>query len=173
MEKLKFGILTVSDRAHSGEYQDLSGPAVEDCLTEYIKSEWEAICILVPDNYSDVKNGLMKLSDKEGCSLIITTGGTGPAPRDLTPEATEAVCYRILPGFGELMRSESLKFVRTSILSRQIAGIRGTCLIINLPGKPKAIRQCMDAVFPAVPDCVKLIGGGEIEANDNEIKVHH
>lgn len=173
MNKIQIGILTISDRASAGEYEDISGKAIKECINDYLKSEWEENYLLVPDVFTDIKQALMKLADKENCSVIITTGGTGPASRDITPEVTEAVCNRMLPGFGELMRAESLKFVRTAILSRQTAGIRGNSLIINLPGKPKAIKQCLDAVFPAVPDCVKLIGGPVIETNDDNIKIYH
>ena len=111
------------------------------------------------------------MSDEDGCCLIVTTGGTGPARRDVTPEATEAVCEKIMPGFGELIRQISLQYVPTAILSRQTAGIRGKSLIINLPGKPKSIRECLDAVFPAVPYCIDLLEGPYLEANESVIKV--
>ncbi len=173
MINIQIGILTISDRASVGEYEDLSGKAIKECLNNYLKSDWEEHYLLVPDVYSEIKQGLIVLADKANCSLIITTGGTGPASRDVTPEATEAICNRMLPGFGELMRAESLKYVKTAILSRQTAGIRGTSLIINLPGNPKAIKQCLDAVFPAIPDCVKIIGGPEILTNDDNIKIYH
>lgn len=173
MNKINIGILTVSDRASAGQYEDISGKAIKDYLAENISSEWEPHYLLVPDNYSAIKKGLIKLADKANCSVIITTGGTGPAPRDITPEATEAVCSRVLPGFGELMRAESMKYVPTAVLSRQTAGIRGSSLIVNLPGKPKAINQCLDAILPAIPDCVALIGGPEIKTNDDNIKIHH
>ena len=113
---------------------------------------------------------MIRMIDEEGCCLVVTSGGTGPAPRDVTPEATEAVCEKMMPGFGELMRQESLKYVPTAILSRQTAGIRGKGLIVNLPGKPKAIRECLDAVFPAIPYCVDLIGGPRLETNTEVIK---
>lgn len=157
--KLRIGIVTVSDRASQGVYEDRSGPAIEETLRAYLRSEWEAVTRLVPDEPPSIEAALCALADEEQCHLIVTTGGTGPALRDVTPEATEAVCEKMLPGFGELMRSVSLQYVPTAILSRQTAGIRGRCLIINLPGQPKAIRQCLDAVFPAVPYCVELIGG--------------
>lgn len=173
MKRLRIGILTISDRAFRGEYEDLSGPAIEAYLKDAIKSDWEMVCQIVPDEFFQIKKSLTCLSDKHACSLIITSGGTGPAARDITPDVTELVCSRILPGFGELMRMESLKYVKTAILSRQTAGIRGSSLIVNLPGKPKAIKQCLDAVFPAIPDCVKLIGGANINTNDPNIKVYH
>lgn len=170
---LQIGILTISDRASAGEYEDISGKAIKAYFNENIKNEWEEHYRVVPDNFSEIKKSLMFLADKANCSVIVTTGGTGPAPRDITPEVTESVCHRILPGFGELMRTESLKYVRTAILSRQTAGIRNKSLIINLPGKPKAIKQCLEAVFPAIPDCVKLIGGPVIESDNPNVKIHH
>lgn len=161
----RIGILTVSDRASAGVYQDLSGKAIIDTLSEYLTSAWEPVYQLVPDEARLIEQALERLVDEEDCCLVVTTGGTGPAERDVTPEATEAVCDRIMPGFGELMRAESLKYVPTAILSRQTAGLRGRSLIINLPGKPRAIRQCLDAVFPAVPYCIDLIGGPYLECN--------
>ena len=159
------GILTVSDRASAGEYQDLSGPAIRDTLKAYLASPWTEAYRLVPDEQPLIEEALKFLCDAEGCCLVLTTGGTGPAPRDVTPEATMAVCDRILDGFGERMRTESLKFVPTAILSRQLAGTRGGSLIINLPGKPKSIRECLDAVFPAVPYCIDLLGGPRLETD--------
>ncbi len=153
------GILTVSDRASRGEYEDRGGPAIRQYLEDVLASPWQAIAEIVPDELPNVTAALENLVDQQGCSLIITTGGTGPAARDITPEATEAVCQKMLPGFGELMRQVSLQKVPTAILSRQTAGIRGGCLIVNLPGQPRAIGECLDAVFPAVPYCVDLIGG--------------
>ena len=153
----KIGILTVSDRASRGQYDDLSGPAIVDTLTTYLSSPWQAVYRLVEDEQPLIEQALCELCDDEKCALVITTGGTGPAKRDVTPEATEAVCDKMMPGFGELMRQESLKYVPTAILSRQTAGIRHNSLIINLPGKPKAIKQCLDAVFPAVPYCIDLL----------------
>ncbi|MFO7704842.1 MAG: molybdopterin adenylyltransferase [Halopseudomonas sp.] len=161
----RIGILTVSDRASAGVYQDLSGKAIIDTLSDYLSSAWEPVYQLVPDEARQIEQALERLVDEEDCCLVVTTGGTGPAERDITPEATEAVCDRIMPGFGELMRAESLKYVPTAILSRQTAGLRGSSLIINLPGKPRAIRQCLDAVFPAVPYCIDLIGGPYLECN--------
>lgn len=165
---VKIGILTASDRAYKGIYEDLSGKAIIDTLNLYLKTKWEAEYRLVSDEFEDIKNTLLELSKK--CSLILTTGGTGPAKRDVTPEATEAVCQKMLPGFGELMRNVSLKYVPTAILSRQSAGIYNNSLIINLPGKPKSIKECLDAVFPAVPYCIDLIDGDYLETNEEVIK---
>jgi molybdopterin adenylyltransferase len=159
------GILTVSDRASSGVYQDDSGPAIEQFLQEVVTTPWRAIRRLVADGVEPVRDALIDLADRERCALILTTGGTGPAPRDHTPEATVAACTRLMPGFGELMRSESLKQVPTAILSRQTAGIRGSTLIVNLPGRPTSIRFTLQAVFPAIPYCLDLIGAGRIESN--------
>ena len=155
----RFGVLTASDRASAGDYEDLSGPAIEKFLSEAVTSPWEVVRCLVPDEQSLIESSLEELVDNEGCSVVITTGGTGPAPRDITPEATEAVCERVLPGFGEQMRAISLRHVPTAVLSRQTAGIRGSCLILNLPGSPRSIREILDEVFAAVPYCVDLIGG--------------
>ena len=169
-ENLKIGVVTVSDRASRGEYEDRGGPAVISELKAIITSPWEAVARVVPDEKELLATTLIELSDVEGCSLVITTGGTGPAPRDITPDATSEVVTRTLPGFGELMRAESLKKVPTAILSRQMAGTRGATLFINLPGKPSAIAECLSAVFPAVPDCVDLIGGARIETDPNRVK---
>lgn len=152
------GVLNASDRASAGIYNDENGPAIEQYLREVVTSPWRTLLRVVPDGVESVRDGLIDLADNEKCGLIFTTGGTGPAPRDLTPEATMATCTKLLPGFGELMRSESLKQVATAILSRQIAGIRGTTLIINLPGRPSSIRVCLDVIFPAIPYCLDLIG---------------
>ena len=153
------GILTVSDRASRGEYVDEGGPAIRDYLHEVLASPWEARERIVPDSIEDISAAIVSLAEA-GCCLVVTTGGTGPAPRDVTPEATERVCQKMLPGFGELMRGESLKYVPTAILSRQTAGICGRALVVNLPGRPRSIRQCLDAVFPAIPYCVDLIHTG-------------
>ncbi|MBY0226512.1 MAG: molybdopterin adenylyltransferase [Hyphomicrobium sp.] len=161
----RIGIVTVSDRASKGLYEDKGGPAIHDVLTEILTSPWEPVARVIPDDESGIAATLTELADAERCSLILTTGGTGPAQRDVTPEATEAVCQKMMPGFGELMRLESLKQVPTAILSRQTAGIRGSCLIVNLPGKPASIRLCMMAVFPAVPYCIDLIGGARLETD--------
>jgi len=168
--KAKIGILTVSDRASAGVYEDLSGKAIIETLSVYLSSEWESVYEVIPDEQTLIEEALKDMSDVQGCSLVVTTGGTGPALRDVTPEATEAVCEKMMPGFGELMRQVSLKYVPTAILSRQTAGIRGKSLIINLPGKPKSIRECLDAVFPAVPYCLDLIGGAYLTCNEEVMK---
>lgn len=171
MQQAKIGILTVSDRASAGIYDDISGKAIIDTLDQYLISPWQAEYKVIPDEQPLIEQTLCQLVDELGCCLVVTTGGTGPAKRDVTPEATEAVCDRMMPGFGELMRAESLKFVPTAILSRQTAGLRGSSLIINLPGKPSAIRQCLDAVFPAVPYCIDLMEGPYLEVNSKVIQV--
>ncbi|MBE0498453.1 MAG: molybdopterin adenylyltransferase [Campylobacterales bacterium] len=170
MSKIKIGIITASDRASAGVYEDISGRAIIDTMNDYLLSPWEEAYRCIPDEQAEIEKAMIELCDKEGCCLVVTTGGTGPAPRDVTPEATENVCEKMMPGFGELMRQESLKFVPTAILSRQTAGIRGKSLIINLPGKPKSIRECLDAVFPAVPYCIDLIEGPYLECNEEVIK---
>jgi len=162
----KFGILTISDRAFSGEYEDEGGPAILGFFTEAIASEWSHYSQIVPDESNDIENALKDMVDNQGCDVVVTTGGTGPAIRDVTPGATAAVCERILDGFGEQMRSISLQFVPTAILSRQIGGIRGSSLIFNLPGRPKAIRETLDEIWKAVPYCVDLIGGPYIDMVD-------
>ena len=166
---VKIGIITVSDRASKGIYEDISGHAIMDALNDYLTTEWEPVYQVIPDEQYLVESTMKQMVDKEKCSLIVTTGGTGPALRDVTPEATEAVCDKMMPGFGELMRKVSLQYVPTAILSRQTAGIRGKSLIINLPGKPKSIRECLDAVFPAVPYCIDLIEGPYLEVNNQVI----
>ncbi|GIC79187.1 molybdopterin adenylyltransferase [Moritella sp. F3] len=170
MTKAKIGIVTVSDRASAGIYEDLSGKAIIAVLNEYLTSEWEPVYEVIPDEQDVIEATLIKMADEQNCSLIVTTGGTGPAKRDVTPEATEAVCDRMMPGFGELMRAESLKFVPTAILSRQTAGLRADSLIVNLPGKPKSIRECLDAVFPAIPYCIDLMDGPFLECDESVIK---
>ncbi len=155
----RIGIVTVSDRASQGLYEDLGGPALQDYLHQVLTCPWQPVVRIVPDDQQQVETTLRDLADRESCCLIITTGGTGPALRDVTPEATLAVCDRILPGFGEQMRAVSLRSVPTAILSRQVAGLRGQCLIVNLPGQPKAIAECLDAVFPAIPYCLDLLSG--------------
>jgi molybdopterin adenylyltransferase len=162
---LPIGILTVSDRASRGEYEDKGGPGIIAALSELLATPWRPVSVIVPDEQALIEAALIDLADQQGCSLILTTGGTGPALRDVTPEATEAVCQKMMPGFGELMRTASLKEVPTAILSRQTAGIRGKSLILNLPGKPTAIRTCLDAVFAAVPYGIDLIGGYRLETN--------
>jgi molybdopterin adenylyltransferase len=171
MNTAKIGLITISDRASSGDYEDKGGPAMHSWFSRVLTSPWEAVARLIPDEQPLIEATLVELSDVIGCSLIVTTGGTGPALRDVTPEATEAVCEKMMPGFGELMRSASLKVVPTAILSRQTAGIRGKSLIMNLPGKPSAIADCLDAVFPAVPYCIDLIGGAYLEVDAELSKV--
>ena len=167
---IKIGIINVSDRASQGIYEDLPGKEIVACLTDYIDGPWEQEYAVIPDEADRISAVMCDMADNRECCLIVTCGGTGPAPRDVTPEATEAVCSRMMPGFGELMRQESLKYVPTAILSRQTAGIRNKTLIVNLPGKPKAIRQCLAAVFPAIPYCIDLIGGPFIRTNESVIK---
>jgi molybdopterin adenylyltransferase len=167
---VRIGIVTVSDRASRGEYEDRGGPAIRDCLTEILSCPWEPVARVIPDERPLIEQTLRELADREGCCLIVTTGGTGPARRDVTPEATEAVCEKMLDGFGEQMRAVSLKVVPTAILSRQVAGIRGKALIVNLPGKPSAIRDCLMAVFPAIPYCIDLIEGPYLTTNENVVK---
>jgi molybdopterin adenylyltransferase len=166
----RIGILTISDRASRGVYEDRSGPAIEAFLVEVLTSDFEAVSRVIPDEQELIERTLVELCDDERCALVCTTGGTGPAGRDVTPEATEAVCSKMLPGFGELMRQESLKYVPTAILSRQTAGIRGAALVVNLPGKPASIRQCLMAVFPAIPYCIDLIGGPRLETDPARCK---
>jgi molybdopterin adenylyltransferase len=169
-QPIRIGILTVSDRASKGIYQDLGGPAIRDCLAEILSCSWEPVARIIPDEQAVIETTLKQLCDEEHCCLVVTTGGTGPARRDVTPEATEAVCDKLLDGFGELMRGVSLKFVPTAILSRQITGIRGKSLIVNLPGKPSAIRDCLLAVFPAIPYCIDLIEGPYLTTNEAVVK---
>ncbi len=168
--KAKIGIITASDRASAGVYEDLSGKAIIDTMKDYLTSEWEPVYRVIPDEQDELEHAMIELADQENCCLIVTTGGTGPAKRDVTPEATENVCDKMMPGFGELMRQVSLQYVPTAILSRQTAGIRGHSFIINLPGKPKSIRECLDAVFPAIPYCIDLIDGPYLECDENVIK---
>ena len=163
--EILIGVVTVSDRASQGVYEDKGGPGIEAALSELLASPWRAARRLVPDERPAIEAALIELADVARCPLILTTGGTGPSPRDVTPEATAAICDRVLPGFGELMRTTSLVEVPTAILSRQIAGTRASSLIINLPGKPAAIRTCLDAVFAAVPYCIDLVGGARLETN--------
>jgi molybdopterin adenylyltransferase len=168
---IKIGVINVSDRASKGIYEDLPGKAIVAALGEYLITPWQPEYMVIPDEQDLIEGALISMADEKNCCLIVTSGGTGPSKRDVTPEATEAVCDKMMPGFGELMRNISLQYVPTAILSRQTAGIRDKTLIINLPGKPKAIRQCLDAVFPAVPYCIDLIGGPYLECNPNVIKV--
>jgi molybdopterin adenylyltransferase len=162
---VKFGVINVSDRASAGVYADTPGQSCVALLREWLTTPFEVEYRVIPDEQPLIEAELRRMADEADCCLIVTTGGTGPAPRDMTPEATAAVCAKLLPGFGEQMRAASLKFVPTAILSRQIAGIRGRCLIVNLPGRPKAIRENLEAVFPAIPYCIDLIGGPRLETN--------
>ena len=159
----RIGIVTVSDRASTGVYEDKGGPAIREFLARHLTNAWEPVARVIADDIDIIARTLRDLTDLEHCSLIVTTGGTGPAPRDVTPEATEQVCDKMMPGFGELMRAVSLEVVPTAILSRQTAGIRGSSLIVNLPGKPSSIAECLTAVLPAIPYCVDLIGGARLE----------
>ena len=167
---IKIGVLTVSDRASAGVYADESGIAIQNILKEWIIGEINFTYRVIPDEYDLITANLIQMCEI-GCDIIFTTGGTGPALRDVTPEATEKVCQKMLPGFGELMRSVSLKYVPTAILSRQSAGIRDKSLIVNLPGQPKAIKECLEPIFPAIPYCLDLIGASYIECDESKIKV--
>lgn len=181
-ETMRIGLLSISDRASDGTYEDQGIPALRDWLGRALRSPWEAVTRLIPDERPLIERTLIELADREGCHLVLTTGGTGPAPRDVTPEATLAVGEREMPGFGEEMRRISLNFVPTAILSRQVAVIRGQCLIVNLPGQPKSIRETLEGVraadgsvqhvgiFAAIPYCVDLIGGPYMETDDAVIK---
>lgn len=162
---LKLGLVSISDRASSGSYQDAGLPALQEWFTHALTSPWQCITRLIPDEQALIESTLIALADTEGCHLVLTTGGTGPAPRDVTPEATLAVAHKVLPGFGEQMRAVSLKYVPTAILSRQLGVVRGSCLILNLPGQPRAIKETLDGVFAAVPYCIDLIGGPYIETD--------
>lgn len=166
---INIGILTVSDRASAGIYKDDSGSAIRQTLEEILAMPWTPCQLLVPDEQPLIERALIQLADERGCALVVTTGGTGPALRDVTPEATMAVSEKLLPGFGEVMRAISLRHVPTAILSRQIAGIRGMSLIVNLPGKPAAIRECLMAVFPAIPYGIDLIGGPRLDTDGSVI----
>jgi molybdopterin adenylyltransferase len=163
---VRIGVINVSDRAAAGVYEDVPGKAAVALLREWLATPFEPVYRVVPDEQALIEQTLIEMADEHGCCLVVTTGGTGPALRDVTPEATAAVCKKMLPGFGELMRATSLEVVPTAILSRQTAGVRGRCLIVNLPGKPKSIRECLEAVFPAVPYCIDLIGGPRLETNE-------
>ncbi|MCC6415539.1 MAG: molybdopterin adenylyltransferase [Opitutaceae bacterium] len=161
----RIGILNISDRASAGVYEDTPGQTCLALLREWLTTPFEVDYKIVPDERAVIETELKRMADAAGCCLIVTTGGTGPAPRDVTPEATTAICEKMLPGFGEQMRSVSLRYVPTAILSRQTAGVRGHTLIVNLPGRPKAIRENLAAVFPAIPYCIDLIGGPRLETD--------
>ncbi len=166
----RIGIVTVSDRASRGEYEDRGGPAIREYLADVLTSPFDPVPRVIADEQSLIERTLRELCDTEQCCLVITTGGTGPALRDVTPEATEAVCQKMMPGFGELMRKVSLEKVPTAILSRQTAGICGRALIVNLPGQPKAIKECLDAVFPAIPYCIDLLEGPYLTTDETKIR---
>jgi molybdopterin adenylyltransferase len=170
-EELVVGLVSISDRASAGVYKDEGIPALREWLKAAIASPaWRDDTRLIADEQPVIEATLKELADRAGCHLVLTTGGTGPAPRDVTPEATLAVAEKVMPGFGEQMRAVSLKYVPTAILSRQVAVVRGRCLIINLPGQPKAIKETLDGVFAAVPYCVDLIGGPYIETHETAVK---
>jgi molybdopterin adenylyltransferase len=167
---VRIGILTVSDRAARGEYEDLGGPAIAAWLDRAVVTPWEKVARVIPDGVDSVREALITMCDSDKVDLLFTTGGTGPSPRDCTPETTESVVERVMPGFGEAMRTASLKHVPTAILSRQMAGTRGACLIVNLPGRPASIAVCLEAVFAAIPYCLDLMGAGRIETDETVIK---
>jgi molybdopterin adenylyltransferase len=169
-DTLLIGLLSISDRASAGVYEDKGIPGLTEWFTLAMASKWRMETRLIPDEQDVIERTLIELTDVVGCHLVLTTGGTGPAPRDVTPEATLAVAHKVLPGFGEQMRQVSLKYVPTAILSRQVGVVRGHALIINLPGQPKAIKETLDGIFPAVPYCIDLIGGPYIETNEDVCK---
>ena len=171
-DELLIGLVSISDRASQGVYKDEGIPSLEEWFGRAIKApRWRTVTRLIPDERPVIEETLKALVDEEGCHLVLTTGGTGPAPRDVTPEATLAVADKEMPGFGEQMRQVSLKFVPTAILSRQVGVIRKQALILNLPGQPKAIKETLDGVFAAVPYCIDLIGGPYIDTHEQVIKV--
>lgn len=166
----KIGVLNISDRASAGIYADEPGQACVALLRAWLTTAFDLDYKIIPDEQAVISAELIRMADVSGCALVVTTGGTGPALRDVTPEATRAVLEKELPGFGELMRATSLKYVPTAILSRQLAGTRGRTLIVNLPGRPKAIRENLEAVFPAIPYCLDLIGAARLDTNDAVMK---
>jgi len=170
-DELLIGLVSISDRASSGVYEDKGLPALQEWFGAALATPWNMVTRLIPDEQPVIEQTLRELVDAERCHLVLTTGGTGPAPRDVTPEATLAVADKVMPGFGEQMRQVSLKYVPTAILSRQAGVIRKQALILNLPGQPKAIKETLDGVFAAVPYCIDLIGGPYIETHENIIKV--
>jgi molybdopterin adenylyltransferase len=169
-DELLIGLVSISDRASSGVYEDKGIPALQEWFGTALNSPWRMESRLIPDEQPVIEATLIELCDRIGCHLVLTTGGTGPAPRDVTPEATLAVADKVMPGFGEQMRAVSLKYVPTAILSRQVGVIRGKALILNLPGQPKAIKETLDGVFAAVPYCIDLIGGPYIETDEAVVK---
>ncbi|MEK7231314.1 MAG: molybdopterin adenylyltransferase [Pseudomonadota bacterium] len=170
-DHLLIGLVSISDRASSGFYEDKGIPALREWFGAALTTPWKMVTRLIPDEQPVIEQTLKDLIDNEKCHLVLTTGGTGPAPRDVTPEATLAVADKVMPGFGEQMRQVSLKYVPTAILSRQLGAIRKQALILNLPGQPKAIKETLDGIFAAVPYCIDLIGGPYIETHENVIKV--
>ena len=172
MRITKIGIVNISDRASAGEYEDIPGKEAKRILSESIISSWDCVYDVIPDEQELIEKTLIRMADEADCCLILTTGGTGPSSRDVTPEATAAVCSKMMPGFGEAMRMKSLEIVPTAILSRQTAGIRGSCLIVNLPGKPRAISECLEVILPAIPYCVDLIGGPRFEINNGNLTAY-
>ncbi len=169
-DSLLIGLVSISDRASSGVYADQGVPGLRSWFEAAMKSPWRIESRLIPDEQPVIERALVELVDVVRCQLVLTTGGTGPAPRDVTPEATLAVAHKVLPGFGEQMRQVSLRYVPTAILSRQVGVIRGSALILNLPGQPKAIKETLDGVFPAVPYCLDLIGGPYVETHEGVCK---
>jgi molybdopterin adenylyltransferase len=169
-DELLIGLVSISDRASSGVYEDKGIPALQEWFSAALASPWRMETRLIPDDQTAIEQTLIELCDTVGCHLVLTTGGTGPAPRDVTPEATLAVAHKVMPGFGEQMRAVSLKYVPTAILSRQVGAIRGKSLILNLPGQPKAIKETLDGIFAAVPYCIDLIGGPYIETHEAVVK---
>jgi molybdopterin adenylyltransferase len=179
---IRIGLVSISDRASSGIYEDKGLPSLKEWLTQALRTPWEAVARIIPDEQAEIEATLRDLIDHENCSLVLTTGGTGPSPRDVTPEATLAVGDKVMPGFGEQMRQISLNFVPTAILSRQVAVIRKQSLIINLPGQPKSIAQTLEGlkdeagnvtvhgIFAAVPYCLDLIGAPYVETHENIVK---
>jgi molybdopterin adenylyltransferase len=168
--ELLIGLVSISDRASTGVYEDKGIPALNEWFAAALTSPWRMESRLIPDEQPEIERTLIDLCDSVGCHLVLTTGGTGPTPRDVTPEATLAVAHKVMPGFGEQMRAVSLKYVPTAILSRQVGVIRGKSLILNLPGQPKAIKETLDGVFAAVPYCIDLIGGPYIETREEAVK---
>ncbi len=164
---VRIGVLTVSDRASREEYEDRGGPAIVDYLNEVLATDFQPVRLVVADDLETIVSAIRELS--QTCPLVVTTGGTGPALRDVTPEATEAACQKMMPGFGELMRNTSLQYVPTAILSRQTAGICGNALVVNLPGQPKAVAECLEAVFPAIPYCIDLLDGPYITTRSDRL----
>src|SRR5579862_636489 len=164
--RLTIGLVSISDRASAGLYEDKGVPALKEWFRAALTSPWDLEARLIPDEQPAIERTLIELVDIVGCALVLTTGGTGPAPRDVTPEATLAVAHKVMPGFGEQMRQVSLKYVPTAILSRQVGVVRGRALILNLPGQPKAIKETLDGIFPAVPYCIDLIGGPYVETHE-------